>query len=459
MFKGNEWDESTANWSNVSPDSYSTCLSSNSISYSNGVSKTTKHRYSFDITKAVKGWKNGNYSKSKGIIFKASSSVENGSTNISKTFASYNRSSNKPTVTITYAVETVGIKNDTKYYIMNYASRRFLSLETTADTNVSNVFTREGSSTTLSQWKTELQSDGRYQLISVYSPTAKSLDVTGGNVDIYTDTGGECLKFTIERINSGSYAGLYYIKQGSLYVTQISDYNVKVSSSPSTAAIWSFMAVEKGDADIFSFKYTYTNDENETRTFNTSQQDATFETAMEKWGYDSYIECNASAALAYICLCDRDDVFIFNGHGTAGALAFYDEDGEDFGTFAVDTYLIPNSQNRYISECEANELSSLRCVLYLGCSTGVDYSDLFDTYNLVTATYNKGAHFVLGTTEIVYTDDSDNFLKGFLSGVSENKNLAECIQRGIDKAGTSVASDTGRYPIVYIGDTIQYLSY
>ena len=104
-------------------------------------------------------------------------------------------------------------------------------------------------------------------------------------------------------------------------------------------------------------------------------------------------------------------------------------------------------------------MSSLRCVLYLGCSTGVDYSDLFDTYNLVTATYNKGAHFVLGTTEIVYTDDSDNFLKGFLSGVSENKNLAECIQRGIDKAGTSVASDTGRYPIVYVGDTIQYLSY
>ena len=102
-FTGNSWTDSTANWSNVSPNSYSTSASaSKSISYANGVNLSPAHRYSFNITAIVKGWKSGTYTQSKGIIFKASSSVENGSTYISKTFASYNRSSNQPSLTITY---------------------------------------------------------------------------------------------------------------------------------------------------------------------------------------------------------------------------------------------------------------------------------------------------------------------------------------------------------------------
>lgn len=92
-FTGNTWKESTAEWSNVNPNSYGALLSSNSISYSNGASKSPIHRYSFNITTAVKGWKTGDYLQSKGIIFKASSSVENGSTYISKTIASYKEQS------------------------------------------------------------------------------------------------------------------------------------------------------------------------------------------------------------------------------------------------------------------------------------------------------------------------------------------------------------------------------
>ena len=104
VFTGNAWIDTAANWSNVSPNSYATFLSSNVVSYSNGVDKTPKHRYSFDITAAVKGWKEGTYLKDRGIIFKDSSSVENGSTTISKTFASYNRSSNKPSLLVNYEV-------------------------------------------------------------------------------------------------------------------------------------------------------------------------------------------------------------------------------------------------------------------------------------------------------------------------------------------------------------------
>lgn len=119
VYIGGSWSESTATWSSVSPSSYSMLLSSNSVSYSNGVSKTTKHRYSFDITAAVTGWKLGNFLQSNGIIFKASSSVENGSTNISKTFASYNRSSNKPSLMVNYTTANSQSIADGTYGINN----------------------------------------------------------------------------------------------------------------------------------------------------------------------------------------------------------------------------------------------------------------------------------------------------------------------------------------------------
>ncbi|MBO5097053.1 MAG: DNRLRE domain-containing protein [Agathobacter sp.] len=127
-FAGNEWTESTANWSNVSPNSISTFLSSQTISYYNGVKLSPKHRYSFDITEVVKGWKTGNYNQNKGIIFKASSTLENGSTYDCRTIASYNRSSNKPTLTVTYdsTPSSYQLITDGTYYLNNKYSGNYL---------------------------------------------------------------------------------------------------------------------------------------------------------------------------------------------------------------------------------------------------------------------------------------------------------------------------------------------
>lgn len=118
VFAGNAWNESTVHWSNVSPNSVSTYLSSNTISYSNGIKQATAHRYKFDITKAVEGWRAGNYNPNKGIIFKTSATVEGGTNYNSKTFASYNRSSYKPSLSVTYAHISSYINNGT-YYLNN----------------------------------------------------------------------------------------------------------------------------------------------------------------------------------------------------------------------------------------------------------------------------------------------------------------------------------------------------
>lgn len=108
-FTGNVWSESTATWNTVNANSYATPqLSHNVISYSNGLNQPSSHRYSFDITSAVRLWYSSTTDKNKGIIFKSNSE----STLRHKTFASYDRASNKPTLTIVYnEQEQVDISN------------------------------------------------------------------------------------------------------------------------------------------------------------------------------------------------------------------------------------------------------------------------------------------------------------------------------------------------------------
>ena len=118
-FTGNFWTESNVDWSTVSPNSYGNRTAHVSVSYSNGNSLTPKHRYSFDITAIVKGWKLGNYDKTRGIIFKAPNNVEAGPTKINKTFASYNRATNKPTLTITYENDDFPVLEDSVYFANN----------------------------------------------------------------------------------------------------------------------------------------------------------------------------------------------------------------------------------------------------------------------------------------------------------------------------------------------------
>ncbi len=101
-FTGNEWSESTANWSNVSPGNIGMSLSSRTISYAEGVKQSVAHRYSFDITSYVKAITENRFSQSKGVMFRTSATDE--ASGAFKTFASFNRSSYQPSVVVTYVV-------------------------------------------------------------------------------------------------------------------------------------------------------------------------------------------------------------------------------------------------------------------------------------------------------------------------------------------------------------------
>lgn len=187
----------------------------------------------------------------------------------------------------------------------------------------------------MSQWQTELQSNETYHLVSVYSPSSKVLDITGENVDIYTDTGGSYLEFTIERIQTGEYKGLYYIKQGALFVTEDSNYNVKVSNIMSEASVWSFVAVEKKDADIYSFNYSYIGNDNEVESYDSTGNNDYYVEKLTEQEYDAYAFINTSESHAYRYLRDFDDIFVFRGHGMPGMIGFFDSQGEFIGEIAL----------------------------------------------------------------------------------------------------------------------------
>ena len=107
------WSESTVNWTNTSPNNYnSAILDSHTVYYRNGnyipEGSSYSNTYEFDILTAVRGWKSGTYNQSSGIIFKTTNAIETGSDYISACFASYERSSNKPKLFVTYSNPPTG---------------------------------------------------------------------------------------------------------------------------------------------------------------------------------------------------------------------------------------------------------------------------------------------------------------------------------------------------------------
>lgn len=103
VFTGNVWNGSSATWANSNPNSYAALpLSTNTLSWSIGDTFSSKHWYTFDVTSAVQGWIDGNYTQSKGILFKVASSIENGTAIKNRTFGAYNRSSYRPSLSVTY---------------------------------------------------------------------------------------------------------------------------------------------------------------------------------------------------------------------------------------------------------------------------------------------------------------------------------------------------------------------
>lgn len=365
----------------------------------------------------------------------------------------------------------IGLKNDTKYYIMNYSNKRLLSLHNSSDANNTYAYTQlESIRTPMSQWMIQRQSDGRYQLISVCSPTSKVLNVSSGMLDIYSDNNSESQQFVISRINEGQYKGLYHIQWGQYYVTQGQDYYLYLYTSPSDASAWSFMEVEKGYADFVNHNYYYTDASGERLQLNTAEHNTLFYNVFSGLGYAAYTNTNCGAAHGYDVLCETD-VFVYAGHGCPGAIIFSRENNVTTGAIVAHNVAttLSNSYEYSVGNCAENQLASLRCAIYMGCNTGTSYSSSSITCNLVDITFEKGAHFVLGVTETIYYTTANDWNKLFFEGIQRGYN----IQGAMDYADDSIIvieipetedqitgerETVNELPCYWVGDVNQYLN-
>ena len=166
VFAGNEWTEAAANWSNVNPNSMSTLLSYQTISYNYGIEQPTAHTYAFDITAAVDGWRTGACDPEKGIIFVTPYGGEPQIENGHKTFGSFNHWAYKPTLTMTYETRN-NLFTEEAYYLNNRYWGEYLRYTSSTVTAQAGLISYLGSSI---RWEIGVI-DGGYVIRSQADPT------------------------------------------------------------------------------------------------------------------------------------------------------------------------------------------------------------------------------------------------------------------------------------------------
>ena len=125
------------------------------------------------------------------------------------------------------------------------------------------------------------------------------------------------------------------------------------------------------------------------------------------------------------------DIFIYYGHGAPARLAFLTTNNVTTGRLYANSGLKVSGADYtqcFVSDCGDNRLATQRCVLYLGCSTGVSASRGSNTFNLVDETFEKGAHFVLGLSEDSDTGYLNVWLDTFLNTINDSQSIAQAIE-------------------------------
>ena len=350
-----------------------------------------------------------------------------------------------------------GIVNGEAYYVMNANTGKVLSLASSSTANNTGINTSSRGTSKTKQWKLTQQATGKYTFVSMYNSTTKGMYANTSTNDVYLYTvGSSATHFEIERVNSGTYQGLYRIRCGTKYLVANSSNDVYLTTTLDSKCYWSLSRVEKQIAELDSFSYLWAEAEN--GVFNTTAHIVRFNTEMDSYGYTGNIYVNRNVGNTYNGLPDCS-VFVFNGHSDPGKLYYYDSVNETrTGLIRATTGVGSSGYTSVytISNLDANELANMQCALLLGCNTANDVG----IHNMMDELYNKGAHFVLGTTQSVNVYDSDNFLEGFLDGVSANEDVYACYRSGLDMANNCELGNGlfGYYPAVFIGDSDQYLS-
>ena len=399
-------------------------------------------------------------------------------TGTAKIYAQIDGTDIKASVTINVRSST-GLINGKDYYIMNYQTGKYLSLASNTDANNVSIIGRDRGTQSISQWTAHIGDTANGEvnytrLSNAYCSTNRYMYASSSGLVIRNSNDSQTY-YSIYRIESGSFQGKYMIRYGDQYVAMNSAGTIYLTTTSSANIYWTFMAVEKGYADLFTFDYYYEPGPPSGYNFNTTVNDANFITAFNQYGYGlgAFASSNVSVTDAFDCL-KTGDIFIYVGHGASARLIFETDNRITTGVLRASNIItVSNSLTApTIVHCAPNELALQRCVLYLGCSTGETYTRTSNnttlSANLLDITFEKGAHFVLGTTATVYDHQINHWLQLFLNSVTDEDANVESIDDMLLYANNNFGSFTyvlndghteyiTGFPCAHRGDKNQYI--
>ena len=367
---------------------------------------------------------------------------------------------------------------------MNAGSKRLLATRYLKNENGNAIGMRDRYETTDRQWELTVVDDSIGMLTWVYSSTGKVITVSNESLIVSTNTQAATQKFTIERITSGDYCGLYTIKHGGKYVAVSSSGSryPTLTTTFNEYAAWSFMAEDRGYADVFDFAYPAgeisnnpTNSTVYTNSFLTAAEDLEYliDVDVDSAGNITNMNTNASAETAYDFMQSSTEIMVYRGHGSPGLLVFGDEDGLINGlltAFDGFEYVMPVQGDATIYAIEAldeNALAHMRCVIYNGCHTGDTITLGGTDYNLVDATFEKGAHYVLGVKGVLPVVYEEWWFELLTSYLADGYSIGDAVEAAVsdmdlldwpmDDMWTEIAYI--EFPYYALGDDDQFLAF
>jgi hypothetical protein len=362
------------------------------------------------------------------------------------------------------ATRGIGISSGEDYFIMNY-NQRLMAPNSSNPSDYISVVTWNPSvwNEPRLQWQVNKQSDGTFKLWSFGgSGTILRGYVDTLNIETECDENDESVKFEIQRIDyvieedgtyNYAYEGMYVIKCEQYYVAEGPNTVVVLKEEFNSSCCWTFMASEKRFAGLSSVFETGTP---------TNVNNGAFVEDFENYGYRAYTDLDYHTPEYFLDSLIGDDIFIYAGRASTASLNFYELDGSVHyvGKFTVDYETGGGSDDCYVSDLSANALCLSRCIIYLGNNTGADcLGGDGEYYNLVDATYDKGAHFVLGIRGNISATEKNEWIAAFLEGIELYKTINGAllyVEEWFDYAYNG--EDLG-FEIYSRGDGNQYLNF
>ena len=419
-----EWEPSTVTWK-TKPDYYGYemigCSNVGSVDEF-FAQQTTNQLY---ITKAVMAWMQG--LDNNGILLKEKDDEFD-----SRFYTTdWPITSQKPYVTVTYcgysdeSAYTIGqgIVNNTKYYIVNKETGKYLTATSTA---TGTAITQEDFSNmqeTTQQWKfTEISSAASYKITLADTNKCLKNSSTALNNPVVLGTTATTTAQTWRLFRNWNGTYRFHSKVSSFGAVQANGTASAVIQDEYSCNFehfdeWTLIAVSKGQANFYDFDID----------INTTYGTETMTDVAEALaGYSSATRTTNSSVTNIDDVLQNSSLFYFSGHGKRGKLCFYTSEDVLQGDLIVCNNIREQTTDISMEDWNANSLAKSQLVVLSTCLSGGDATTETGSTvdeNMAGRMYWLGAHNVVSSFNATTPGYDLAWNSAFMTGVLLGRSL------------------------------------